>query len=328
MNSRPFGRTGWQTSAIGFGAWAMGGDWGEVSDSDAAGSLHEALDRGMTFIDTADAYGDGRSEQMIARVLKERGGSRPIVATKAGQRMSPHTAAAYSRENLTAFVERSLQKLDVDALDILQLHCPPTEIYYKPETFAALDDLVRAGKLKHYGVSAERVEEAIKALEYPGVVSVQIVFNMFRLRPSELFFELARKRNVAVIARVPLASGLLTGKLKTDTVFGRDDHRHYNREGRVFDVGETFSGVPYELGLAAVEELRALVPTGLTMSQFALRWILMFDAVTVAIPGAKNREQAVANAAAADAPPVEPAMMRRVAEIYDRRVRPHVHQRW
>lgn len=328
MQLRQFGRTGWQVSAIGFGAWAIGADWGDVADTDAAAALHEALDRGMTFIDTADVYGDGRSERLIAQVLKERGGARPVVATKAGRRLPVQTLAGYTRENLTRFVERSLRNLEVEALDLVQLHCPPTDVYYAPEVFGVLDDLVRDGKLKHYGVSVEKVEEAVKAIEFPGVASVQIIFNMFRLRPSEQFFDLAKRRGVAIIARVPLASGLLSGKFTAKTVFGANDHREYNRAGQAFDVGETFSGVPYEAGLAAVEELRALVPAGLTMAQFALRWILMFDAVSVAIPGAKNREQAAANAVAGTADAIDAATMRRVAEIYDRRIRNLVHQRW
>lgn len=328
MLSRTFGRTDWQVSPIGFGAWAIGADWGDVDDTDAAAALHAALDRGMTFIDTADVYGDGRSERMIARVLRERGGVRPVVATKAGRRLPTQTLAGYTRGNLTAFVERSLRNLEVDALDLVQLHCPPTDVYYAPEVFGVLDDLVRDGKLKQYGVSVEKVEEAIKAIAFPGVASVQIIFNMFRLRPSELFFDLARQRQVAIIARVPLASGLLSGKFSAASVFGANDHRQYNRQGQAFDVGETFSGVPYDIGLAAVEEVRALVPPGLTMAQFALRWILMFDAVTLAIPGAKNRMQAEANAAAGEAAAIDPATMRHVAELYDRLIRPLVHQRW
>ena len=328
MQTRTFGRTGWAVSAIGFGAWAIGADWGDVDDATAAAALHQALDEGMTFIDTADVYGDGRSERSIARVLKERGGSRPIVATKAGRRLPTQSVAGYTRDNLTQFVERSLRNLDVEALDLLQLHCPSTEVYYAPEVFGVLDDLKTAGKLRQYGVSVEKIEEAIKAIEFPGVASVQIIFNAFRQRPAELFFDLARRRGVAVIARVPLASGLLSGKFTRNSVFGANDHRQYNRAGAAFDVGETFSGVPFEAGLDAVEELRAWVPPGVTMAQFALRWILEFDAVSVAIPGAKNREQATANAAAAELPPLTPATVKAVADLYDRRIRPFVHQRW
>jgi aryl-alcohol dehydrogenase-like predicted oxidoreductase len=281
MDYRSFGRTGWQVSEISFGAWALGADWGYVSEEDALDALNAALDEGINFIDTADVYGDGRSERLIAQMLKGRS-EQVYVATKAGRRLNPHVAPAYNSKNLTAFVERSLVNLDVDALDLVQLHCPPTEVYYMPETFGALDDLVQAGKIKYYGVSVEKVEEAIKAMEFPNVQSVQIIFNIFRQRPAELFFELAKQNQVGILARVPLASGLLAGKMRSQTVFTADDHRNYNRHGEAFDVGETFSGVDYESGLEAVERLRPLVPVGVTMAQFALRWILMFDAVSCA----------------------------------------------
>jgi aryl-alcohol dehydrogenase-like predicted oxidoreductase len=271
MDYRSFGRTGWQVSEISFGAWALGADWGYVSEEDALDALNAALDEGINFIDTADVYGDGRSERLIAQMLKGRS-EQVYVATKAGRRLNPHVAPAYNSKNLTAFVERSLVNLDVDALDLVQLHCPPTEVYYMPETFGALDDLVQAGKIKYYGVSVEKVEEAIKAMEFPNVQSVQIIFNIFRQRPAELFFELAKQNQVGILARVPLASGLLAGKMRSQTVFTADDHRNYNRHGEAFDVGETFSGVDYESGLEAVERLRPLVPVGVTMAQFALRW--------------------------------------------------------
>jgi len=283
MRYRTFGRTGWEVSEIGFGAWAIGADWGHVSEADALDALHRSIDLGVNFIDTADVYGDGRSEQLIARVLKERG-EQVYVATKAGRRLDPHLAEGYNRQNLTAFVERSLLNLDVEALDLVQLHCPPTEVYYNPEVFGVLDDLTKAGKIRHYGVSVEKVEEAIKAVEFPNVKSVQIIFNIFRTRPAELFFQLAQERQVAILARVPLASGLLSGKMTDQTTFTEDDHRNYNRYGQSFDVGETFSGVDFETGLEAVEEIRPLVPEGMTLAQFALRWILMFEAVSTAIP--------------------------------------------
>ncbi len=328
MNYRPFGRTGWRVSEISFGAWAIGGAWGSpVGEADALDALHTAIDNGVNFIDTADVYGDGRSERFIAKVLKERS-EEIYVATKAGRRLDPHLAAGYNRQNLTAFIERSLKNLDVEALDLVQLHCPPTEVYYLPEVFGVLDDLVQAGKIKYYGVSVEKVEEAIKAIEYPHVQSVQIIFNMFRQRPAELFFGLARERQVGILARVPLASGLLTGKMKTNTTFHPDDHRNFNRYGEAFDVGETFSGVDYETGLAAVEQIRPLVPGGATMAQFALRWILMFDAVSCAIPGAKNRRQAADNALAADLPPFNKAVMDKLKAIYKENIRAQVHQRW
>ena len=327
MNYRTFGRTGWQVSEISFGAWAIGGSWGHVSDADALDALRAALDLGVNFIDTADVYGDGRSERLIAQVLKERS-EQVYVVTKAGRRLDPHLAEGYNRENLTAFIERSLKNLDVEALDLVQLHCPPTQVYYTPEVFGVLDDLVQAGKIKYYGVSVEKVEEAIKATEYPNVQSVQIIFNMFRQRPAELFFDLAEQRQVGILARVPLASGLLTGKMTRQTSFAEDDHRKFNRYGQAFDVGETFSGVDYDTGLDAVEELRALLPEGATMAQFALRWILMFDAVSCAIPGAKNIEQATANAQAAALSVLSDEVMAQIKTIYDDQIRPLVHHRW
>jgi len=328
MKYRELGRTGWQVSEISFGAWAIGGSWGDVDDAESIAALHRAIDLGVNFIDTADVYGDGRSERLISQVLRDRAGQRIYVATKAGRRLSPHVADGYNKANLTAFVERSLTNLRVDALDLVQLHCPPTDVFYRPEVFAALDDLVAAGKLRHYGVSVEKVEEGLKALEYPGVQSVQIIFNMFRQRPAEQFFPAAKAKQVGILARVPLASGLLTGKMTLQSQFAADDHRNFNRHGESFDVGETFSGVPYEVGLAAVDELRRLVPGGATMAQLALRWILMFDAVTCAIPGAKRPAQAEDNVRAAELPALSDAHMAAVREVYERLVKPHVHQRW
>lgn len=328
MKSRPFGRTGATVSEIGFGAWAIGGSWGDVSSQDAKAALHAALDGGVSFIDTADVYGDGRSEQLIAEVLKERGGERPYVATKAGRRLSPHVASGYTKANLQAFVERSLTHLRVDCLDLVQLHCPPTEVYYQQEVFAAMDELVAAGKLRHYGVSVEKVEEALKAMEYPHVVSIQIIYNLFRQRPSELLMREAQRRNVAIIARVPLASGLLTGKMHAQTTFAADDHRHFNRHGEAFDVGETFSGVPYEVALAAVEKIRQLVPQDIPMAQFALRWILMESAVSTVIPGARNVQQAQSNSAASALPPIPADLMDALRQLYRDDIAPHVHQRW
>jgi len=328
MNQRLFGQTGKAVSEIGFGAWAIGGSWGDVSESDAKAALHAALDSGTTFIDTADVYGDGRSERIIAAVLKERGGQRPFVATKAGRRLDPHLAEGYNAANLNAFVDRSLTNLDTDCLDLVQLHCPPTEVYYRPEVFDAMDKLVASGKIRNYGVSVEKVEEGLKAIEYPGVKSVQIIYNVFRQRPADLFMREARAKDIAVIVRVPLASGLLTGKMKADTTFAADDHRHFNREGQAFDKGETFAGVPYDVALQAVEEIRPLVPAGVTMAQFALRWILMNDAVTTVIPGAKNREQAQANAAASDLPPLTDATMTALRALYLDKIAPFVHHAW
>ncbi|WP_374011561.1 aldo/keto reductase [Pseudoxanthomonas koreensis] len=328
MRSSPFGRTGRNVSQIGFGAWAIGAAWGAVDDSESVAALHAALDAGLDFIDTADVYGDGHSERLIARVLKERGGPRPFVATKAGRRLPQQTVDGYSAQNLEDWIDRSLRNLEVEQLDLLQLHCPPTDAYYHPEVFERMERLVERGKVAHYGVSVERVEEALKAIEYPAVASVQIIFNMFRLRPAELFFEQARRRQVAVIARVPLASGLLSGKFGPDTRFQADDHRQFNRKGEAFDVGETFSGVPYEVGLEAVEALRPLVPQGATLAQLALRWILMHEAVTVVIPGARTPQQALANIGAAQLPALPESTMAAAAEVYARLIRPHVHQRW
>lgn len=327
MNYRVFGRTGWKVSEIGFGAWAIGGAWGDVPEEDAVAALHTAIDDGVNFIDTADVYGDGRSERIIARVLEDR--SEEIhVATKAGRRLNPHVADGYNRENLTSFVDRSLKNLEVDALDLVQLHCPPTDVYYRPEVFGVLDDLVAAGKIRYYGVSVEKVEEAIKAIEYPNVASVQIIFNVFRQRPADLFFKLAKDANVAILARVPLASGLLTGKMSRESTFASDDHRNFNREGQAFDRGETFAGVDFETGLRAVEELRKLKPADATMAQFALRWILQFDAVSLAIPGAKNPEQAKANAAASALASLDWDTLEKVRRVYEEHIKPQVHQLW
>jgi aryl-alcohol dehydrogenase-like predicted oxidoreductase len=328
LPTRPFGRTGWNVTEVGFGAWAIGGQWGDVDEAQAKDALRAALEAGTNFIDTADVYGDGRSERIIRDVLKEWSGPRPIVATKAGRRLSPHVADGYNEANLTAFIDRSLTNLGVETLDLVQLHCPPTEVYYRPEVFEALDGLVAAGKIRYYGVSVEKVEEALKAIEYPGVQSVQIIYNIFRQRPADLFFREAKARKVAVIARVPLASGLLTGKLNRDSRFADDDHRNFNRHGEAFDVGETFAGVPYDVALEAVEAIRPLVPQGTTMAAFALRWILMEDAVSVVIPGAKTREQAQANVAASKLASLPPETMQALRAIYQQQIARHVHHRW
>jgi len=328
MDYRRLGSTGLEVSRIGFGGWAIGADWGDVGERDAMAALNTALAEGITFFDTADVYGDGRSERLIARLHTEHPEAKFTVATKAGRRLDPHTAAGYTPENIERFVDRSLTNLGTESLELLQLHCPPTDVYYNPELFAGLDDMVRRGKIRHYGVSVERVEEALKAIEYPGVETVQIIFNMLRLRPAELFFREAVARNIGVIVRVPLASGLLTGKMRIDTEFSAGDHRTYNRHGEAFDVGETFSGIDFETGLAAVDELRSLVPEGATMAQFALRWILMFDAVSTVIPGGKNPGQVRDNAGAGSLPELTPETMAAVAGIYERHAKPGVHYRW
>jgi aryl-alcohol dehydrogenase-like predicted oxidoreductase len=327
MEYRELGRTGYKVSAVSFGAWAIGGTWGDVDDAESLAALHRALDLGVNFIDTADVYGDGRSERLVARLRRER--REPVyVATKAGRRLDPHVASGYNRQNLTAFVERSLKNLEVEALDLLQLHCPPTEVYYQPEVFGVLDDLVQAGKLRHYGVSVEKVEEALKAIEYPAVKTVQIIFNLFRQRPADLFFGEALRRRVGILARVPLSSGMLSGKFTRASTFSADDHRGFNRHGEAFDRGETFSGVDYETGLQAVEALRPLVPPGQTLAQMALRWILTFPAVTCTIPGAKRPAQVEENARAADLPPLPEASLSQIRAIYDQQIRPLVHHYW
>jgi aryl-alcohol dehydrogenase-like predicted oxidoreductase len=327
MEYRELGRTGWRVSTISFGAWAIGGTWGDVRDEDSMAALHRALGRGVNFFDTADVYGDGRSEKLLARLKRERS-EQFFIATKAGRRLEPHVADGYNRKNLTAFLERSLGNLETDAIDLLQLHCPPTEVYYRPEVFQWLDDMVRVGKIRHYGVSVEKVEEALKAIEYPGVQSVQIIFNMFRQRPAELFFAEARRRKVGILARLPLSSGLLTGKFRADSAFQPDDHRAFNRNGESFDRGETFSGIDYALGLKAVDALRSLTPPDMTMAQMAMRWILMFPEVTCAIPGAKSPDQVDENVKSADLPPLSGETMKEIRRVYDALVRDQVHQYW
>jgi aryl-alcohol dehydrogenase-like predicted oxidoreductase len=328
MEYRELGRTGMKVSAISFGAWAIGGAWGPVDDEESMRALHAAVDAGANFVDTADVYGDGRSERLVARLRRERRGEAILVATKAGRRLPVQTPEGYSRENLAAWVDRSLRNLEMDALDLLQLHCPHPRVYDMPEVFGVLDELVSAGKVRHYGVSVETVDEAHRALRHPHVQTVQIIFNMFRLKPAEELFAQALRRRAGILARVPLASGMLTGKLTRSSTFARDDHRSFNREGEAFDKGETFSGVPYDVGLQAVERLRPLVPRGATLSQLALRWTLMFDAVSCAIPGARTPSQARENAAAADLPPLAPETMAAVRAVYDERLRPLVHTSW
>jgi aryl-alcohol dehydrogenase-like predicted oxidoreductase len=282
---------------------------------------------GVNFIDTADVYGMGRSERLVARLRKERKET-IYVTTKAGRRLNPHTAEGHNMANLTRFIDDSLKNLETDCIDLLQLHCPPPVLLYRPEFFALLDDFVRAGKIRYYGASVETVEEALKAIEFPGVQSIQIIFNMFRHRPAELFFPEAKRRRAGILARVPLASGLLSGRMTRQTNFPKDDHRNFNRHGEAFDRGETFSGVDYEVGLEAVEVLKGLVPHGATLAQLALRWILMYDAVTCAIPGAKRPAQAEDNCRASDLPQLSDAQMATVRELYDTKIRELVHQRW
>ncbi len=335
MKYRVLGRTGLSVSDISFGAWAIGGSWGAVDDEQSMRALHAAIDAGVNFIDTADVYGDGHSERLVARLRRERPGETIHVATKAGRRLPSQTVEGYSRANLTAWVDRSLANLETDAIDLLQLHCPPSAVLGSREVYGLLDDLVAAGKVRRYGVSVERVDDALAAIQHPGVATVQIIFNMFRLKPAERLFPAAQAAGVGILARVPLASGLLTGKLTAASTFAADDHRRFNRNGEAFDKGETFSGVPYDVGLAAVDELKALLAgfeapayREATLAQFALRWTLMSDAVTCAIPGARTPEQARANAAASDLPPLDERTMRAIQQVYDRQIRGHVQRQW
>ncbi|HBY61820.1 MAG TPA: aldo/keto reductase [Solibacterales bacterium] len=328
MKYRSLGRTGWQISTIGLGAWAIGGSWGAVNDDESLATIHKAIDLGVNFIDTADVYGMGRSERLVGQVLRERRGERIYVATKAGRRLTPHTAEGYNARNLTSFVEDSLRHLGTETIDLLQLHCPPTAVYRTPAVFDSLDALVAAGKLRHYGVSVETVEEALLAMDHPGVQSIQIIYNAFRLKPAEAVFPMAKAKGVGILARVPLASGLLTGRIGPGTQFASDDHRNFNRHGEAFDVGETFSGVELGAALQAVEEIRRLAPAGVALGVFALRWILMEEAVTTAIPGARRPDQMAQNASAASLPPLNEEQMAGVREIYDRLIRPLVHHRW
>jgi aryl-alcohol dehydrogenase-like predicted oxidoreductase len=327
MEYRTLGRTGYEVSCVSFGAWAIGGTWGDVDDAEAMRCLHRALDLGVNFFDTADVYGDGHSERLLARLRRER--NDPFwIATKVGRRSQPHVAASYTRDNLTRYVERCLTNLAAPVLDLVQIHCPPTDVYYMPEVFGALDDLVKAGKIRFYGVSIERVEEGLKALEYPNLQSLQVIFNVLRQRPAELLFPRAAERRVGILARLPLSSGMLTGKMSSTTRFQPDDHRAFNREGAAFDKGETFSGFDYERGLAVVEKLRAMLPPGMTLPELALRYIASFPAVTCSIPGARRVEQVEQNVAAGAKGPLDAALLSTLAALYASDVKAHVHQRW
>jgi aryl-alcohol dehydrogenase-like predicted oxidoreductase len=305
----------------------VGGTWGPVDDKESMAALHRAVDNGVTLFDTADVYGDGHSEQLLGRLRRER--KEPFhIATKAGKRLDPFTVEGFNRKNLSAFVDRSLKNLATESIDLLQLHCPPQDIYYKPDVFEILDDMVTAGKIRFYGVSVERVEEALKAIDFPGVQSVQIIYNIFRQRPADVLFHEARKRKVGILARLPLSSGMLAGKMTRKSTFSEDDHRNYNRDGAAFDRGETFSGIPFEVGLDAVEALRPLVPAGSSLAAMALRWILMNEAVTCVIPGGKRPSQVDENCAAADLAPLSAETMAKVQDVYERRIKKYVHAYW
>ena len=332
MDYRRLGKTGFNISTVSLGTWQVGGRWGEPFDAALAERIIEAaIERGVNFIDTADVYSDRASEAAVGRVVarvKARHGNRIYVATKCGRFISPHVNEGYTPEALRKFVEASLKNSGLEALDLIQLHCPPTAVYYRPEIFALFDTLKAEGKILNLGVSVEKVEEALKAIEYPNVASVQIIFNMFRMRPSGLFFREAKAKDVGIIARVPLASGLLSGRFSRATQFGAGDHRTYNRDGAAFDKGETFAGVNYEQGLAAVEAIKAIFPAEPGLAAWALRWILMFPEVTTVIPGASRAEQIEANLAAASLRELTSAEMKAVAEVYERLLKPTVHQLW
>jgi aryl-alcohol dehydrogenase-like predicted oxidoreductase len=327
MQYKALGRTGYDVSTISFGAWAIGGTWGAVDDAESMRTLHRALDLGVNFFDTADVYGDGHSERLLARLRRER--REPFwVATKIGRRSQPHDAKSYTRPNLTAYVERCLKNLDTSAIDLLQIHCPPTDVFYMPEVFGVFDDLVKAGKVRFYGASVERAEEGLKALEYPELQSLQVVFNILRQRPAELLFPRAVERQVGILARLPLSSGMLTGKLTRATQFHADDHRSFNREGAAFSRGETFSGFDYEKSLLVVEKLRALLPEGMTLPELALRFIAAFPAVTCAIPGARRPEQVEQNVKVGERGALDADMVQALVRVYESDVKPFVHQLW
>lgn len=329
MERRTLGRTGREISIIGLGCWQLGGDWGEVGEDEARAVVHAALDAGVTFLDTADVYGDGRSERILADVLDERG--RPddvVVATKAGRRADPHVAEQFTADNLRSWIDRSRRNLRMDTLDLLQLHCPPSEVYGRDEVYDALDGLVEEGLIRRYGVSVETRSEAFQAIERPNVATLQIIANIFRQQPVDEVFPAAADAGVGIIVRVPLASGLLSGRYDESTTFADDDHRTYNRDGSAFDVGETFAGVPFEVGVQAAREVAAATPDGWTTAQLALRWCADQVGVSTVIPGARNEEQVRANARVGSLPPVEAPLARDLARIYDDRVREHVHDRW
>ncbi len=327
MKYRTLGKTGYKVSEVSLGTWQLGGKWGQPFDDKTADSiLNEAYDNGINFYDTADVYNNGLSEKALGKFIKSKK-DKIFVATKCGRKLNPHIASGYRRENIIGFVEDSLKRLGVEALDLIQLHCPPTEVYYNPEVFTLLDDLKKIGKIKHYGVSVEKVEEAIKAIDYDGVASVQIIFNMFRQRPNELFFKLAKEKNVGILARVPLASGLLSGKFTHDTKFEKDDHRFFNRQGASFDKGETFSGVDYETGLIAVDKLKEVFGKE-NLPLYALKWILMFEEISCVIPGASRLQHIKMNVEASDMKDLSQREMHEVAKIYEAYIKNPVHYLW
>ncbi len=327
MNYRILGKTGFKISEVSLGTWQLGGKWGEEFNPQTAREiLEKSVQNGINFFDTADVYNNGDSEIAIGRFLKK-AGQRIYVATKCGRKLNPHTTDGYNKENITKFINESLTRMELETIDLIQLHCPPTDVYFRHEVFEALDDLKKDGKILHYGVSVEKVEEALKAIEWPGVASVQIIYNMFRLKPQDSFLEEASKRNVGTIIRVPLASGLLTGKLKKDTKYGVEDHRFFNREGKMFDKGETFSGVPYETGLEAAEELKRVFDDE-DLTKYAIRWILDNKFVSCVIPGMSSEGQLKSNIAASEMQPLDSSQLEAVNDIYDRYIRRYIHEQW
>ncbi len=328
MKNRILGKTGFKISEVSLGTWQVGGKWGEVFNHESAEKIiNEAIDNKINFIDTADVYSDGLSEAAVARVVKSRK-EKIYIATKCGRKINPHVSEGYQPDILRRFVEDSLKNMKLDSIDLIQLHCPPTEVFYRPEIFELFDKLKEEGKIQHLGVSVEKIEEALKAIEYPNVTTIQIIFNMFRQRPAELFFKEAKKRNIGIIVRVPLASGLLTGKFNRGTIFGAEDHRNFNREGKYFDKGETFSGIDYETGLEAVDELKKIFPDNKNLAPIAIKWILMFNEVSCVIPGASRVDQVISNLETESIPDLTKDQMKKINNIYEKYIKPLVHQRW
>jgi aryl-alcohol dehydrogenase-like predicted oxidoreductase len=328
MQYRTLGKTGFKISEISLGTWQVGGKWGSGFDHQLAENiLQTALDDGVNFIDTADVYENGESEKAVGKILKKTN-KRVYVATKCGRQINPHVNEGYTPRVLRKYVEDSLKRLDTDCIDLIQLHCPPTKVYYRPEIFGEFQKMKEEGKILNLGVSVEKVEEALKAIEFDNVTTVQIIYNIFRQRPHEYFFQKAAEKNVGIIVRVPLASGLLTGKFTRDSRFDSGDHRHFNRNGEEFDKGETFSGIPYQAGLEAIEKLKTVLPAGITLSELALKWILMKPEVNCIIPGASNAEQVHSNIKAADTPDLDKDILKEINRIYYEYIKESVHQNW
>jgi aryl-alcohol dehydrogenase-like predicted oxidoreductase len=328
MNYRKLGKTNFLISEIALGTWQVGGKWGSpFNDKTADELINTAIDNGVNFIDTADVYENGLSETAVGRVVRSRS-ERVYVATKCGRHINPHVSEGYQPKVLQKYVEDSLKRMGLETLDLIQLHCPPNQVFYRPEIFEMFDRLKEQGKILNLGVSVEKVEEALKAIEYSNVTTVQIIFNLFRQRPSELFFKEAQKKDIGIIARVPLASGLLTGLFDSKTTFGEQDHRNFNRDGAAFDKGETFSGINYELGLKAVDALKALFPEATNLAPFALQWILSFNEISCIIPGASKESHVLSNLSVYDLPKLTTEKIKAMNAIYEQYIKPQVHQLW